>query len=151
MSSAMAEYFGLQSGLKPVVERVEHLKNEADAVECHDQNSQALSSVHNADNADNRQRRQQAGSRPQQQRRTDRLAFLLRVIHQVLDDHAVDAERAERGEKGRVCRRIINQAVIAWAEVARRKNTNDKGQQLVRYLAADDPAGIFTTLFFLSV
>ena len=71
------------------------------------------------------------------------------MIHKVLDDHAVDAKRTERGKECRICRRVIDQSVIAAAKIARRKNTNDKGQQLVRHFAADDPSGIFNN-FILS-
>ena len=65
------------------------------------------------------------------------------MIHKVLDDHAVDAERAERGKKRRIRRRIVDQAVITRAKIPRRKNTDDKSQQFVGHLAADDPARIF--------
>ena len=71
------------------------------------------------------------------------------MIHKVLDDHTVDAKRTERGKECRICRCVIDQAVIAWAKIARRKNTNGKGQQLVRHFATDDPSGIFND-FILS-
>ena len=80
---------------------------------------------------------------PQQQGRSNRFSLLIRMIHKVLNNHAVNAKRTERGKECRICRRVIDQAVIAWSEIARRKNTNDKGQQLVRHFATDDPSGIF--------
>lgn len=64
------------------------------------------------------------------------------MIHKVLNDHAVNAKRTERGKECRICRRVIDQAVIAWAKIARRENTDDKRQQLVCNLASDDPSRV---------
>ena len=50
---------GLKSGLKPVVEGIKHLKNEANAIEGHNHNSKTFPSIHDTDNADDCQSRQQ--------------------------------------------------------------------------------------------
>ena len=50
---------GLEPGLKPVVESIKHLKNEANAVQRYNHNGETFPSVHNTDNTDDCQRRQQ--------------------------------------------------------------------------------------------
>ena len=65
------------------------------------------------------------------------------MIHEVFDEDAVDAKRAEGGKKGRIRRRVIDQAVIARSQVACRKNADHKSQQFVCHLAGYDPACVF--------
>ena len=135
--------FGLKPGLEPIIQRIKYLEDKSDAVQCHDRNGQRLPLVHNAYDADDSQSREQAGNSPQKQGCPDCFAFLLRMIHEVFDEDAVDAKRAEGGKKGRIRRRVIDQTVIARSQVACRKNADHKSQQFVCHLAGYDPACVF--------
>ena len=140
--------FRLKPRLEPVIQRVKHLKNKADAVKRRHRHRQLLALVDNADDPDDGQRRQKAGRGPQQQGGPDGLALLLRMVRKVLHDHAVDAQSAERGEERGVCGGVIDQAVAIGAQIARRENAHHKGQDHVGELSENKPPRVFNDPVF---